>query len=518
MTLALQVFDTPDKGELLADFTSRLHPQVGGSGLRFSTNKHGFAALEAPLVPLPLSEAFRVYDWPGTPYVVVSNEAGTRAWGGRLEDVAIVPGGVRLGALGYWRALLDVPYTALWSDTSTARWELMTQEDQGARFPDRYETDNNRRLYMALKLDETYGSGNHICSWYYERPHNSNRSTALVISFDFDVTLPTDWLLRTRSFDSGFGGGTSEQTVVTGDGTNQTGSHSETITSGKEIVVIEIVNNTGGNYTSTADTGDWFARITGIRMKSKSATVLASDIATHLVSFINGVNSDQLSSSDVLIEATTTDLEDEIYEDQLPGDILDRLALLHNFEVGVWEDRLLHFRERDTENRHWYVDVTRIVNLERSLEEIRNSAYATYRDANGRKLRTSVANNTESQDRFDLIRRGFVNVQTTSQTEAETHRDAFLTDRADFAVRAEIEFVRLYDQGGAEYPLYMMRAGDRVTMRNLPPNISTDIDEIRTFLAGRTEYDALNDELALEPRTPTPTLVNLVAKRRAGIR
>jgi hypothetical protein len=106
-------------------------------------------------------------------------------------------------------------------------------------------------------------------------------------------------------------------------------------------------------------------------------------------------------------------------------------------------------------------------------------------------------------------------------TQAAVHRDVFLTDRANFQTRAEIEFETLEDEAGAEYPLYMMRAGDTVTMRNLPPVLSEAIDNIITFLIGETEIQHIQGQplsISMKPETPVPTLVTLVARREAGLR
>jgi hypothetical protein len=66
-------------------------------------------------------------------------------------------------------------------------------------------------------------------------------------------------------------------------------------------------------------------------------------------------------------------------------------------------------------------------------------------------------------------------------------------------------------------PLYAMRAGDTVTMRNLPPTLSTAVDRIRTFTVGETSYDAAEDRLDIAPSDPVPTLVTLVARREARV-
>src|SRR5690606_29921709 len=146
----------------------------------------------------------------------------------------------------------------------------------------------------------------------------------------------------------------------------------------------------GSTETISGDTGDIYARITSLRIKAVAGDVLASDIAAALVAYVNGINGNQLSASDSLIEPTTTDLYDEIYEDEYPADILDRLALLHGYEWAVWEGRRLAFREKGSAARAWYVDATRILDLQRSLDSVRNSAYGIYRDADGRTLRTNT--------------------------------------------------------------------------------------------------------------------------------
>jgi hypothetical protein len=184
----------------------------------------------------------------------------------------------------------------------------------------------------------------------------------------------------------------------------------------------------------------------------------------------------------------------------------------------VWEDRLLRFHPKGSVGRDWYVDATRIVDLQRTIENLRNSAYGLYQETGGRTLRTANNGDPDNQAKYGVLRRGFVNVQTTSATEAATHRDAFLTDRKNLAIRARVEFERVYDATGAEYPLYSIRAGDTITMRNLPPTLSTSIDRIRSFVVGETEYDAATNTIDVTPQDPIPTLVTLVARREEGLR
>lgn len=511
--LSLQIYDSSAMATMLADFTASLHD---GNGMSFSTNQHGFAALDAPIIPMSLVEAFEVYEWPGLPHVVVSDGAAGVVWEGRMEDIEIVEGGVRLGALGYQRALHDVPYTALWSWTGSADWREVTSDDLPAFVPGRYEIDNNNRLYVALRKGETYFNATNLGGLTIAEPNRGLRDLTN-FSCSYDIDLPANWEFRVRSFEDNFASAVTENTL-TATGSQQTGTLSLTLTANKRIVV-EIRNNSGGSTTFAGNSGEDYMRLTSIRVKSTTAsTVLASDIAAALATYINSINSDQLSSSSVFITATTTDLQDVVYEDQYPAEIMDELALLHTYEWAVWESRILHFRPKGSSGRAWYVDVTSITNLQRSLENLYNSAYGLYQEAGGRTLRTVNNGDTANQAKYGVTRRGFTDVQTTSATEAATHRDTFLTDRKNLAIRAQIEFERVYDASGAEYPLYSIRSGDTITMRNLPPTLSTDIDRIRSFVVGETEYDATENRMDVTPQDPIPTLVTLVARREQGLR
>jgi hypothetical protein len=496
---------------MLADYSNQLE-----NGLRFSTNEHGFASLETPLIILPLNQAFEAYEWPGLPHVVVGDTAAGVIWEGRLEDIGVVDGGIALTAFGYQRALHDVPYTALWSWTGSGDWREVTGDDLSAFVPGRYESDNNNRLYVALRKGETYFNATNHGGLTYCAPNRGER-TITNFSCSYDVDLPANWEFRVRSMTDAFGSAVTENTL-TATGSQQTGTLSLTLTA-NERVVVEIRNNSGGSTTFAGNTGDDYMRLTNIRVKTTTnSTVVASGIAWRLAQFVNGVNSGQLSDSATFIEDTTTDLQDVLYEDAYPAEILDDLALLHSYEWAVWEDQLLRFHPKGSAGRDWYVDATRIVDLQRSIENLYNSAYGLYQETGGRTLRTVNNGDTDSQDKYGLVRRGFTNVQTTSSTEAATHRDAYLTDRKNLAIRARVEFERVYDATGAEYPLYSIRAGDTITMRNLPPTLSTSIDRIRSFVVGETEYDAATNTIDVTPEDPIPTLVTLVARREEGLR
>lgn len=513
--LAFQIFSDSSLTFMLADFTNRVQPP-DGRGLRFSTNDHGFAALEAGFIPMTLQEAFECYTWPGLPHAIVTDHESATIWEGRVEDVAIVEGGIRLTAFGYQRALYDVPYTALWSKSGSGDWRFITSQDQGAFTNERYEGDNNNRLYIAPRNGESFDTGTDSGGFTYAVPHNSARDITN-IALDYVLELPANWRFIVASYEDDFTSGNTLNTV-TATGGIDSAVLGLTLGTPQPRVVVYIRNNTGSTSTISADTGTNYFKATDLRIKSTtSSTVVASEIVAGIVAYINGINGDQLSADESLIEATTEDLQDEIYEDEWPGDIFDRLAQLHTYEWGVYEGRRVYFRARGSGGRAWYVDATEIINLERSLENVRNSAYGIYRDADGRTLRTNTVGDADSQGRYGVLRRGFISVQTTSLGEAQVHRSTWLADKADASARAEVRFNRLYDVSGALYPLYALRAGDTITIRNLSPSLSGDVDRIRTFVVAETEYDAAEDSIRVSPEMPIPSLDRLVARREAGL-
>ncbi len=70
---------------------------------------------------------------------------------------------------------------------------------------------------------------------------------------------------------------------------------------------------------------------------------------------------------------------------------------------------------------------------------------------------------------------------------------------------------KLYDANGNVWPLFSVRAGDTMIIRNLPPTLSTAIDRIRVFRLTRAEYHVDDDTLTLEPESPLPTLAAMLA-------
>lgn len=509
MGLFIGLYSSPT-GELLADLTPRI------TGAQFSDNEHGFERFDG-FYPCSLQESFRLWQYRGAGWVRVTWN-GYTAWEGRMEDPRIVNGGIHIGALGAVRAFYDAPYTRAWSQTRLDDWRFADETHVNHK-PQKYDSDQQARLAISLKKNEIYGPNVDAFIWYSSAPACGGSWSYADISYSFN--LPSSWTFRHVIWD----GDTSFTNVALSPITTSGGSVASSATwnfsaSPRAAYGFQIYNSSAGSFTNTAESGTYYLRVTSARLTSNgsSPNVYANTIFADLTASIAALNSSQLQNVTAQVINPGVDLFNEIYEDAYPGDIASRLAGYGGsagslWEWGVWEDRIPYFRQRSSAARTWYVDAASI-DLDGSIERLRNSAYAVYRDAGGRNQRTAAGSSGTSIATFGLTRRAAVNVNTTASAQAVYQRDAFLNDSANPKPRAALTFDRLFDSGGAQYPLFMLRAGDTLTARNLPPTLSTDIDRIRSFRVSRKTYDIDADVLTCEPEDPPPYLDVLIA--RAG--
>ena len=487
-------------------------PTATVEGLRLGTGRHGFSMLNC-FLPMGLGEAFDFYAGARLADVRVVGAGGETVWRGRLEDAAIVKGGVRLGALGYARALGDLFYTALWSNSGSAGWRPVVEAEFSLARETRYDMDNNNRVFIAIKQGSDSATGARG-GMVWELPDKSVRG-AVTVTFDYEVVTTTgsSWTFVLSGFDDSWA---DSSVTVASTSTTASGSFSHTFGAGVQKVALFYSYGSAGPITYAGENGATFAKATNLRITSSGGTIVASEIAEELAAVVAGVNGSQLVAGAERMVASTVDLRQEVYEDARPEDILDRIAAPENYWWGVWDDQRLFFEPRVSGTaREFVVDVVEM-SLEGSLEPMFNRAYANYAEAGGRKLRTATATEANSVGTFGLVRETRVAVETTSTTEAEGWRDAALRDSAEYALRADVVFERVYGKSGVQVPLWSLRAGDVLSLRNLPPGLGTDVDNVRTFRVATTLYEAERDVLTVEPDVPTPTLVTLLARRNLG--
>ncbi len=516
MSLSLAILSGPG-GTMLADSAAAL-----ATDLVFSNNQHGYKDCSGRL-PVSLAEADRLASTVGRPHLEIKDAGGEVVWEGRIEDPTLSNRGFAWRAFGYQRAMSDVPYTALWSTTSVADWEVLPPEVFATSRPEKYAIDNNNRLFVGLLKNEAYTNAPIARALIGYRVPDSSVRNITTITFTYAFLASADWQadLFSQPSDRFAGSSTAEWTLV-GTGVLQSGTTTITLSGPTPRGLIFNVAPRAPN-TYAGETGDHYLKITGIRIKStSSSTVYANEIATALAAFVNGINATQIRAVSMLIQSPTIDLMDEVYQDRYPADILGDLIKLgdnqtppRTWEWGVWNDRVVHLRPRASAGRAWYVDLTE-TEMQRTIETLRNSVYATYQDLAGFTLRTVATADAFSVTQHGLTRQAAVQASTTSSTQAGVQRDMSLQDGKDPMPRIRLKFDRLFDARGAWWPAYYCQAGDTITIRNLSLSVSSAWDRLRTFVVSEAQYQAQARVLTVTPEEPLPGLDVYLARLARG--
>lgn len=549
-------------------------------------NEHGHEYLSA-FLPLSAEEIVFYYEQTSGKHLVLTN-GGEKIFEGRIEDRDMQGDGLRVQALGYWRAASDLLYTGLWNDTRFSEWQELNAENASGFVAELFELDNNNRLWIAPRKNEVFSSSE-IAAWGYEAPHQGERGLFMV-AFEYEFVAASPWKARFHTRYSDWSVGATPWSL-TGTGATQVGVVYAIFSGSFTNVTLSLFYD-GAATTYSGETGDTYIKITRLRLcttsgglyttstgaitagsavvitpasmtgiyvgqtlyiggvngeavtvTAVSATTFTADfvrshslgvsiqapltyadeIVESLITYINSINSTQLSSLKSLVESPGLDLRDEIYEDMPVSDILNKLVSLgdnqsppRQWEVGVLENRWLYFRPIGSQGRQWYVDVVEM-HVNSTLDTLINSAYAVYRDENGRTRRTAVSTDAESVAEYGITRRGYVSSQSSLSNQAETHRNVMLEDNKRAKPQSRIvRMVGLFDATGTQYPLWACRSGDTLTIRNLPPGLSADIDKIRSFRVKRRVYRADSDTMVPTPEMEIPSLEFLVARQSEG--
>jgi hypothetical protein len=278
---------------------------------------------------------------------------------------------------------------------------------------------------------------------------------------------------------------------------------------------VTVTNVSGTTITTTALVN---AKSSGNTVRAQRVT--ADTIVKALQSFVAGINPTQASTAASRVLSPELDLRDEIYEDVTPADVMDKLCGLgdnqlapRQWEWCVWEDRILRFQPRETSARTWYVDAATL-EVNRTTQGLVNSAYSVYQDASGRTVRTSVQTDANSASRYELTRRASISAQTTNAAQAQVTRNALLLDRKRLIPTVQVSFDAVFLANGQRMPVALVRGGDRIVIRNIPPQIANEAG-VSSFRVLTTEYTG--QQITVTPESPPPILEMLIARREEKV-
>lgn len=499
-------------GAVAADLTAH------ATACQWSYNLHGAASLSLT-APRMLVEAARIYTAVGLVFVVVLSKTNP-IWVGRLAQPELWAdtdgSGITLRAYGLWEALDDAPYTALWSDASVGGWK---PDDQADTQNQRYQTDTNNRIYVALQKGENYqdftgGAPKEYCLIRHFSPDMGVRQIVSV-SFDYDINMFIGFVVELMAYNSGYASGASIWSATT-TGSAQSGTENITLAA-QDFLALRVYNDSGATATPTADTGDDRAILTNVRVKTTTAASVTADlIAAHIASVVNAVNPALIGATS-LATNPNYDLTDLIFEDARPTVVLNEIVAKGDgagtvYVAGVNNGGMVFLHPTGTNGRTWFVDVTDL-SLASDRARLANSVYATYQDASRRTLRTAVAADAAAVTRYGYTRRRAVKADTTSATRAEEWRDTYLADSAAAKGQADIDIDRVYTASGGYGELSDVLPGDTITV-NLPLVYAAggEIDRARSFRIAETSYNPIARRLRVTPEEPLPRLDVLIAQ------
>lgn len=500
---------------------------------------------------------------------------------------ANVSSGLKITAFGGWVAYNDAPYTALWSDSKLDQWRIANVNDVADAVPDRFQFDTNTRLYMAPEKNATVGNAPIIAArLIYDIPDGSSRNIT-GISFDLDLFGGAGWTvgLQNAAFTvlwslNATGVAQTNAINITFTGTSRLYFYmyynaapalyaGETGVTHLELNNVRVVTSTANRISTTLGTNiaagaqtvtpASMARIfvgqrlfidqggatvgesvivTAITATTFTAVfalahVIASTVTAHLiypdeiiddcVTALNTLNPTQVSSDTALIQSQAIDLDQSIYEDQYPSEIINQLVAKSDNQTTprqwvalVYDDVRLIVRPRGS-GLAWYTDITSL-DVVRTLTQLYNSVYAVYSDvANKRQLRTAISTNAASVTQFQITRRKPIKVDSTNAVQANQVAASVLALQVNPIPRASVDLDRVFDKYGSPFPLFFIRADDTLTLRNLPPTLTAVLyDKIRTLVITRTDVDLMKNSIKLELEIPMPDLNVQMAQALKG--
>lgn len=504
MKLQAGIYDQSTE-RLLLDFTHRF------ADGQMSNGSHGSQELSG-VITGRLNRVFWLFADGLKGHKVEINYGAMTVWAGRIEVSEIVAGGIRIVAMGLWRAFSDVLYTALWSTKKISEFRQMTPVDFSTRDPARFHMDKSERLHVSNRKNESYGAGADHGGWTYETPDGSTRNiTHIYYTLDFKATSDFDFrILRwTRAF-----GSPATDYALTGNGSSQSGASPEVLSASTPRIEIALYYNSANDFT--AESGVNYYTITDLRITTQAAPIDSSDVASALLTYVRAVNSQFLSADTSQIEDASLDITELAPQDARPADILQYLADLGDSSGNAWEvgvdNKTLYLRQMGSRGNTWYADLADI-RARRDLADMFNEGYGLSSDISNKDRRSSSQTEDAAKTREGVIRHAFTDTGTTNATDAADQAAALISDLQNPTPRAAFEIAQLFAHAGSTRPVpgFLVKAHDTIVIRNLPPVLSAAVPD--SFLVGEVTIDITSGRgiPVIKPILGLPNLADILA-------
>jgi hypothetical protein len=218
-----------------------------------------------------------------------------------------------------------------------------------------------------------------------------------------------------------------------------------------------------------------------------------------------------------------------------PGDVIERVISFGSsgstpeaMFAGVYERNGTHrgtsgtFHMRKmSQGRRWYIDISSLafgqqgLTLSSSLDGMRTRTTVVYSDSVGSRSATPWISSSYFYDRFGYNRDGLFSIAGASEDVADLIAEvvAETYDRPQSKLDLLIDGI-IFDMGMNSWPVWYLRAGDVLKIRNMFPSSSvlpdTVVDGISTVYVSETDYDAETGRMTVTPSDMNRTLLDIV--------
>ena len=506
MKLQAGIYDQSTE-RLLLDFTHRF------ADGQMSNGSHGSQELSG-VITGRLNRIFWLFADGLKGHKVEINYGPMTVWAGRIEVSEIVAGGIRIVAMGLWRAFSDVLYTALWSTQKIGEFRITQPEDKSDVFPDKFRFYKSGQMRIASVGGESYDSSVWCHGGFtYETPDGSDQQISEV-TFTYDFTGGTNWRTRLISWTRAWGSSNSEWELE-GDATSQTGTEVASLSTARDRIEFSLIWDNGA-ATYSGESGDDFLVVSAIRIAAQATPIDSADVASALLSYVRAINSQFLSADTSQLEDASLDITELAPQDARPADILQYLADLGDSSGNAWEvgvnNKTLYLRQMGSRGNTWYVDLADI-RARRDLADMFNEGYGLSSDISNKDRRSSSQTEDAAKTREGVTRHAFTDTGTTDATDAAGQAAALISDLQNPTPRAAFEIAQLFAHAGSTKPVpgFMVKAHDTIVIRNLPPVLSAAVPD--SFLVGEVTIDITSGRgiPVIKPILGLPTLTDILA-------
>jgi len=358
----------------------------------------------------------------------------------------------------------------LYSDGRYSSWQntrpdysSLTEEQKAQYLSAKYvvKPDNNTKNINELRIhtqgDLKYPAG-YENAWTYFPPAGL---TIKKLTFDYDCVLTTNlyfsvWYYKNSSWTS------LEDITASGSGSKTYSSIPDA-----EAVMVQLKRlNTELDTTGIAD-GTYYIKITnplifGSIIDSKASGVIEDTITN---------NVPELSSDFSEIQDSVDVIEPLVFESLVtPQNIWDEANKHHLWNMGVWDNKGMHYQPHDTDTVDYVVNAED-VDDNRSvaqLVDIANYVIVRYKDSND-KEKTVTVNNVTSRPDLAPNKKGLViyadplDIETTDESIATAAGQAKLDDLASGTKAGQVTVKgKAYNTRGQEVSYFYIRSAKNI--------------------------------------------------------